>query len=206
MRARSGRPKKRRSRRILVLGTVGALAFGASVAALASATAPLAAKAADCSSGVVFTRSDSPAAVGDNPRHVVAGDLDGDGNTDVVAADNDADSLSVLLGNGDGTFGTATTYAVGDKPYQSVIADFDADGNPDIATADSATSRSTPASPDSVSVFQGTSGGELTGPSELAADGAYEATAADLTSDGTQDLVVASSGSDQLDIFTGSCG
>ncbi|WP_282438426.1 hypothetical protein [Streptomyces sp. Root1310] len=33
-----------------------------------------------------------------------------------------------------------------------------------------------------------------------------EATAADLTSDGTQDLVVASSADDQVDVFTGSCG
>ena len=57
----------------------------------------------------------------------------------------------------------------------------------------------------SVSVFQGTSGGGLSELTELTAAGAYEAAAADLTDDGTQDLVVASS-SHQVDVFTGSCG
>jgi hypothetical protein len=39
----------------------------------------------------------------------------------------------------------------------------------------------------------------------LTADGAYEAAAADVTSDGTKDLLVASSSDDAVDVFTGSC-
>ncbi|MFF4396676.1 hypothetical protein [Streptomyces sp. NPDC001480] len=54
--------------------------------------------------------------------------------------------------------------------------------------------------------LSGTSGGDLTQLTELTSVGAYEATAADLTSEGTQEIVTASSSDDELDVFTGSDG
>jgi hypothetical protein len=67
---------------------------------MASATGPSTTAVADCSSAITFTGSDTPAAAGDNPRHVVTGDLDG--NADVVAADNDADDgIGIFTGSCD---------------------------------------------------------------------------------------------------------
>ena len=45
--------------------------------------------------------------------------------------------MSVLLGNGDGTFQTQVTYAVGSGPIALVAGDFNGDGRTDLATANS---------------------------------------------------------------------
>jgi len=41
---------------------------------------------------------------------VASGDFNGDGHTDLVAAELDSARIAVLLGNGDGTFQPATDY------------------------------------------------------------------------------------------------
>lgn len=79
---------------------------------------------------------------------VVAADLNGDGKPDLVVADcgaggnyNDCGtegngSISVLLGRGDGTFGTAVTYDSGGYIATSVaVADVNGDGKPDVIVA-----------------------------------------------------------------------
>ena len=68
---------------------------------------------------------------------LAAGDLDGDGDNDLVAPDYYGDSISLLRGRGDGSggFSEATYYAVGDYPSSSVLADFTGDGSLDIASA-----------------------------------------------------------------------
>jgi hypothetical protein len=43
--------------------------------------------------------------------------------------------VSVLLGNGDGTFQTAVNYTVGRNPVFVVVDDFNRDGRPDLAVA-----------------------------------------------------------------------
>ena len=43
--------------------------------------------------------------------------------------------MSVLLGNGDGTFQTQVTYAVGSEPDALVAGDFNGDGRTDLAVA-----------------------------------------------------------------------
>ena len=62
---------------------------------------------------------------------IVAGDFTGDGHLDLAVA-NDAsdDTVSVLLGNGDGTFQPPVTYAVGSMAQCSIVAgDFTGDGH-----------------------------------------------------------------------------
>jgi hypothetical protein len=44
-------------------------------------------------------------------------------------------TVSVLLGNGDGTFGSSTSYSVGSSPTSLVVADLNHDGAPDLAVA-----------------------------------------------------------------------
>jgi hypothetical protein len=43
----------------------------------------------------------------------VAGDFNGDGRTDLAVASVYSNDVSVLLGNGDGTFQNQATYSVG---------------------------------------------------------------------------------------------
>ncbi len=73
-------------------------------------------------------------AVASRPRSVKVGDFNGDGNPDLVTANFVGSNVSVLLGNGDGTFGLRTNFAVGSNPTGVTVEDFNGDGKPDLAT------------------------------------------------------------------------
>ncbi len=54
--------------------------------------------------------------VGSSPTSVAIGDLNGDGGPGLAVANNSSNTVSVLLGNGDGTFGTKTDVGTGSGP------------------------------------------------------------------------------------------
>ncbi len=62
-----------------------------------------------------------------------AGDFNGDGKLDLAATNNTDNTVSVLLGKGDGTFQAHVDYATGASPKQVVVGDFNGDGNLDLA-------------------------------------------------------------------------
>ena len=70
--------------------------------------------------------------VGTNPYDGALGDFNGDGKPDLAVANNSTHNISVLLGNGDGTFGAKTDYDVGQQAYGVVITDLNSDGKLDI--------------------------------------------------------------------------
>jgi uncharacterized repeat protein (TIGR01451 family) len=74
-------------------------------------------------------------ATGTGPHAVASGDFNRDGKTDLVTVNSGANTISVLLGNGDGTFAGNVDYAAGTNPTAAVVADFNNDGRPDIAVA-----------------------------------------------------------------------
>jgi hypothetical protein len=59
-------------------------------------------------------------------------DVDGDGDTDLVASNWSGYNVSVLLNNGDGTFAPQTAYNAGRTPSGLALRDVDKDGYPDI--------------------------------------------------------------------------
>lgn len=72
---------------------------------------------------------------GINPLDITTGDFNGDGILDLATVNNGSDNISVLLGAGNGTFGTATSIAVGSNPDAVTSADFNGDGRLDLAVA-----------------------------------------------------------------------
>jgi hypothetical protein len=72
-------------------------------------------------------------AVGSSPYYVDVGDLTGDNRLDLVTANPGSASLSVLLGNGDGSFQDPVNYAVGAGNYSLAVGNFTGAG-PDLVT------------------------------------------------------------------------
>ena len=79
----------------------------------------------------------SPAtfAVGNTPTHVAVGDFNGDGKLDLAVSNYVGISVSVLLGNGDGTFRPQVQYATAGAAEGIAIGDFNGDGKLDLAVA-----------------------------------------------------------------------
>ncbi len=74
-------------------------------------------------------------AVGDDAVWLVTGDFNRDGNLDIATANNSSHSVSVLLGNGNGTFQTASAKDTGDSASCLAVADFNRDGRLDLAVS-----------------------------------------------------------------------
>ena len=75
-------------------------------------------------------------AVGWNTIFVAVGDFNGDGYLDIVVSNEEQNvtgTISVLLGNGDGTFQPAQTYGLSFVPAGLAVGDFDGDGIFDLA-------------------------------------------------------------------------
>ena len=64
---------------------------------------------------------------------VAIGDFNGDGKPDLAVVNNSGNNVSVLLGNGDGTFPAAPNYSAGIYPGGVAVADFNGDGILDLA-------------------------------------------------------------------------
>ncbi|MFT3683596.1 MAG: FG-GAP-like repeat-containing protein [Phycisphaerales bacterium] len=63
---------------------------------------------------------------------VALGDFNADGAPDIAVTTGSLNSLSILLNNGDGTFGTPTSIPFTTPLSQLVVGDFNGDGRPDI--------------------------------------------------------------------------
>lgn len=133
---------------------------------------------------------------GYTPRDVVMGDLNGDGNPDLIAANELGEAVNVLLGNANGTFQNALTYPVAGAPYGIALGDLNRDGRLDAVVLLSYSS--------SAKVLLGNGNGTFTdGASYPVGARPYEDTIADFNGDGMLDLAVANNASNDVNVLLG---
>src|SRR3989441_5867008 len=131
--------------------------------------------------------------VGTHPQSVAVGDFNGDGKPDLAVANAGSDTVSVLLGNGDGTFQAARTVAAGSSPISVAVADFNGDGKPDLAVANYGSN--------TVSVLLGNGDGTFQTAQNFGASGSPAFVAVgDFNSDGMQDLALPNYGSTTVSV------
>jgi hypothetical protein len=131
----------------------------------------------------------------DNSTIVVA-DFNGDHKLDLAASNPATDgsgpgSVAILLGNGNGTFQTATSIQAGPNPASLAAADFNDDGKTDLAAASQSSAI--------ISVLTGNGNGTFGTPVSYATGGDSQSIpssilAVDLNNDGHPDLAVANRG------------
>ena len=137
-----------------------------------------------------------------NYTHALAvADVNGDGKPDIVVVNEPngttLGTVSVILGNGNGTFQNCTTFNAGYRPYAVAIADFNGDGKPDLAVTNGTT-------PATVSVLLGDGDGTFMNPATFATGaGSRGVVAADFNGDGKPDLVVANFSSSDVSVLLG---
>jgi len=117
---------------------------------------------------------------GDKPTSVATGDFNGDGVPDLAIADSGANSISILLGKGDGSFEPQAFYDPGgDGSGIVVVGDFNGDGKPDLAVAVKK----------GVTIMLGNGDGTFQTGYFAIADTVFSLVAADMNLDGKLDLV-----------------
>jgi hypothetical protein len=141
---------------------------------------------------------------------VAVEDLNGDGKPDLVVVNQCPSpgcsaghgTAGVLLGNGDGTFQKAVTYAGGNHTFSVTIADVNGDGKPDLLLADSGSVTGTG---QGVSVLLGNGDGTFQPRAAYDPGGntPLHVAVADVNSDGKPDLLVANNGSGTVGVLLG---
>jgi hypothetical protein len=125
--------------------------------------------------------------VGDSPEAVVSVDFNGDSKADLATANVLADTVSVCVGHGDGTFAGTQNFSVGDGPVHLTSGNFNGDSKADLATANVYS--------DNVSVLLGNGDGTFgTAQNFGVKDSPFSVTSADFNGDSKADLAVANSG------------
>lgn len=71
------------------------------------------------------------------PSCVNVGDFNGDGNVDLITANTSDHNVSVLLGDGSGSFGQPTIFAVAGYAVSVNVGDFNSDGKVDLVVVNS---------------------------------------------------------------------
>ena len=144
--------------------------------------------------GGVFLPGSSPT-VGSGPRALAAADVNNDGRVDLVSANENSSTLSVLTNDGNGQFVTASTPTVGSGPRSVAAVDLNTDGRVDLITANY--------NANTVSVLTNSSSGAfIPASTNVVGNSPHSVAVADVNADGKPDLITANLGPSTLSILT----
>jgi hypothetical protein len=139
---------------------------------------------------------------GSTPDAAASGtfDLKNDQYLDLVVADKASNGITLMLGNGDGTFEAGKFFAAGKSPVSVAVGDFNQDGNPDVVVANSTAN--------TVNVLLGTgncspSGSCFQSPTPYSTQGSNPSSVvvADFNKDGYPDIAVTNAGSGTVSVL-----
>ena len=135
-------------------------------------------------------------ATGLRPNAITQADLNKDGNADLVVTNADRNTVSVLLGKGDGGFLPQQMFATGLRPGGVTLGDFNQDSILDLAVSNSVGN--------TVSVLLGKGDGSFL-PQQRFATGLRPSalTLGDLNSDRQDDLAITNSGGNTVSVLLG---
>lgn len=133
---------------------------------------------------------------GQNPVDVVGSDFNSDGNFDLASVNHTDNTVSIFLGNGDGTFNSDGTLTTGAGPVAAIVADFNSDGIPDLAVVNQ--------TDNTVSIFLGNGDGTFTAKGTFATGkGPVAIVSGDFNGDGHIDLAVVNQTDNTVSILLG---
>ncbi len=140
------------------------------------------------------------APIGIDPQAIAVADLNGDGKQDLVVANCFSNTVSVLLGKGDGTFTPApgSPIPVGACPDAVALTDLNGDGKQDLVVANY--------NDYTVSVFLGNGNGTFTpkaGSPFAAGSTPSDLAVGDVTGDGKKDIVVTNKATNTVSVLAG---
>ena len=125
---------------------------------------------------------------GTGPYAVTSADLNGDTKPDLAVVNEFDNTVSVLLGSGNGTFNVKSDYATGPAPHGVAVADVNGDAKPDLIVGNAGPFPG----PFSMSVLLGNGDGTFGGKLDYPTDSQTEAiVVADVSGDGKPDVLVA---------------
>jgi FG-GAP-like repeat len=137
---------------------------------------------------------------GPKPQGVITADFNKDGKADLAIANSGDDTVSILLGNGDGTFtALAPLVAGGSQPWSLVAGDFNNDGSIDLAVTNFNSANSS-----TVSIFLGVGDGTFASAVNYpVGNGPFSIVSGDFNGDGVIDLAVGNQNGATVSILLG---
>ncbi|MBI3520329.1 MAG: T9SS type A sorting domain-containing protein [Bacteroidetes bacterium] len=137
----------------------------------------------------------NPANFGTVLTTIKSADINHDGNIDLVGVNGYTNTISVVLGSGNGNFGSPTTYTLSGSPRDIAIADFNNDSYPDLAITQST---------NTLSIMLGTAGGSLLPAISYSVSSPHTGiVTSDYNNDGNLDLVTTSYSSNSYFVSLG---
>lgn len=143
------------------------------------------------------------------PRSVALGDMNADGNLDIITGNAGTDSIAICLGKGDGTFEPVKEFFAFNFPLDVFVRDMNGDGKLDVIVCNGTEPDSPNATAPRVNVIFGKGDGTLDPDSRASyttGDGPRGMVVAELNGDSSPEAITVHQGSQSVFVLAGRTG